>query len=234
MNLTIIDDNVLKHSHKKNSSKINCIHVKINNFIDIIDEFEKHITDTTWINSLNEIAQLAFKANVKKTINKVVNEIIAKVKSNSKLNEDIGEYLVSYGAQKSLEIEFKHSLIPLAELIKEKISGNPGFDYHSVSYNDILIFGEAKFSLENTPRNKALSQIVEFVDDRDHAELLWLQPFLNENSLNNIKEGKKGYAAAFAYNNKDLNKTFENAINSDELEKLINHEEIYLIAVELC
>lgn len=234
MKSTIIDDKTLVHSRKLHSSKINCIHVQVNNFLDIIDEFETYISSTTWIDNLDEIAQLTFKANVKKTIAKVVNDIIAKVKTSSKLNEDIGEYLVSYSAQKSLEINYKHTLIPLAELIKEKVSGNPGFDYHSISQNNIIVFGEAKFSLYDTPRTRALSQIVEFIDDRDNAELLWLKPFLNEDAIKNILNDKKGYAAAFSYNNKDLQLTFKNAINATELDTLVNHEEIYLIAVELC
>lgn len=234
MKSTIIDDNTLVHSRKIHASKINCIHVQVNNFLDIIDEFETYISSTTWIDNLDEIAQLTFKANVKKTIAKVVNDIIAKVKTSSKLNDDIGEYLVSYSAQKSLEINYKHTLIPLAELIKEKVSGNPGFDYHSISQNNIIVFGEAKFSLNGTPRTRALSQIIDFIDDRDNAEMLWLQPFLNKYVLKNVVDGKKGYAAAFSYNNYDINKTLVNAINADELDTLINHEEIYLIAVELC
>lgn len=234
MKSIIIDDNDLVHNQKINSPKINCIHVQVNNFLDIIDEFETYISNTTWIDDLDEIAQLTFKANVKKTIEKVVNNIIAKVKTSSKLSEDIGEYLVSYSAQKSLEINYKHTLIPLAELIKEKVSGNPGFDYHSISQNNIIVFGEAKFSVENTPRTRALSQIIDFIDDRDNAELLWLKPFLNKHVLKNIVDSKKGYAAAFSYNNIDINKTFENAINAEELKTLVNHEEIYLIAVEIC
>ncbi|MBL0255080.1 MAG: hypothetical protein IPQ27_08970 [Chitinophagaceae bacterium] len=45
------------------------------------------------------------------------------------VNEDIGEFIVSYSAQLALEIEYSHQRIPLAELLKEKVLGNPGFDF---------------------------------------------------------------------------------------------------------
>jgi len=214
------------------SCEINCIHIKISDFNPIIQEFEKQITDTSWINSLDELSKLAFKANAKKTIDKIVNDIIAKVKT--KLTVDIGEYIVSYSAQHALEMKFSHTKIPLAELLKEKISGNPGFDFHSVSANKYLIFGEAKFSMEGTPRARALNQIYEFIDDRDHAELLWLRPFLHNDTLTHIINGHRGYTAAFSFNGNNILTIFNNALGSDVIKEVLKHKELYLIAVEIC
>jgi hypothetical protein len=232
MDIDKIDNKSLKKIPAGCACEINCLHVKIKDFKPIMEEFEEYISDTSWINSLDEISKLTFKATTKKTIDKIVNDIIAKVSTS--VNEDIGEFIVSYSAQLALELEYTHVRIPLAELLKEKISGNPGFDYHTISPKNYLIFGEAKFSLDGTPRANALEQIVLFINDRDNAELLWLQPFLTEHTKNSIVKGEKGYAAAFSYNNKNIVTTLDNALDSVPVQEIIKHKELYLIAVELC
>ena len=232
MDINKIDNTSLSKLPVGSSCEINCIHIKIKDFRPIVDEFEKHICDTNWINNLDEISQITFRATSKKTIDKIVNEIIAKISSN--VNTEIGEFIVSYAAQQALEIEHSHKLIPLAELLKEKITGNPGFDYHSISSNSYLVFGEAKFSLEGTPRAKALNQIVEFIGDRDNSELLSLLPFLDLTTKQNIIENKKGYSAAFSHNNENIIDTLNNALDSEPIKEVIKYNELYLIAVELC
>ncbi|MEC4028949.1 hypothetical protein [Myroides odoratimimus] len=214
------------------SCEINCIHIRIEDFQPIIEEFRTEITDTCWINKLDAFSQLTFNVNVQKTINKIVNDIIAKVES--KITVEIGEYIVSYSALKALKIEFNHTLIPLAELLKEKVSGNPGFDFHSISEKKHLIFGEAKFSLSKTSRALALNQIALFIDDRDHGELLTLAPFLTEETKEHLLNDRKGYSAAFSYNGNDLFEMFNKAVKSDSFKKIIEHKELYLIAVEIC
>ena len=210
MDINKIDNTSLNKLPAGSSCEINCIHIKIKDFRPIIEEFEKYICDTSWINELDEISQITFRATSKKTIDKIVNDIIAKISTN--VNTDIGEFIVSYAAQQALEIEHSHKLIPLAEILKEKISGNPGFDYHSVSANSFLVFGEAKFSLDSTPRAKALDQIIDFIGDRDSSELLWLMPFLNDKTKQNIINNQKGYSAAFSHNNDNVINTMNNAL----------------------
>ena len=132
------------------SCEVNCIHVKISDFKKIVQDFGSHISNTSWINNLDAYERLTFNANMQKTIDKIVNEIIAKVGSN--VNTDIGEYIVSFAAQHALHTEFTHKKIPLAELLKEKISGNPGFDFHTVSQSKYLVFGEAMERLARAAR----------------------------------------------------------------------------------
>jgi hypothetical protein len=232
MEINKIDNTTLNKLPRGSGCQINCIHIKIKDFRPIVEEFEKSISDTTWINKLDEISQITFRATSKKTIDKIVNDIIAKIASN--VNTDIGEFIVSYAAQQALEIEHSHKLIPLAELLKEKVTGNPGFDFHSVSTNSYLIFGEAKFSLDSTPRARALNQIVDFIGDRDSSELLWLLPFLDDATKQNITDNKKGYTAAFSHNNDNIVNTLNNALDSKPIMEIIKYNELYLIAVELC
>jgi hypothetical protein len=232
MDITLVDKAKLKDLSTISDCEINCIHIKINDFKPIVQSFEKEISNTSWINNLDELSKLTFKVNAEKSIDKIVKDIIAKI-SNS-VTIDIGEYIVSYSAQHALNLKFSHDKIPLAELLKEKISGNPGFDFHTISGNKFLIFGEAKFSINETPRAKALDQIGEFIDDRDNAELLWLRPFLDAQIIKNIVDGKKGYTAAFSFNNENILTIFNNALESDIIKEIIKHKELYLIAVEIC
>lgn len=232
MDIDKIDNKDLSKLPTGSSCLINCLHIKIKDFKPIVEDFEKHISDTSWINSFDEISKITFRATSKKTIDKIVNDIIAKISTN--VNEDIGEFIVSYSAQLALEMQYSHIRIPLAELLKEKVSGNPGFDYHTISSNNYLVFGEAKFSLDSTPRAKALEQIEAFINDRDNSELLWLQPFLDPATKANIIKGEKGYAAAFSFNNENILTTFNNALTSAPIQEIIKHKELYLIAVELC
>lgn len=232
MNINQIDGKLLNDFPTGTGCDINCIHIKIKDFKPIVKEIENHISDTSWINNLDEISKKTFKANAEKTIDKIVNEIIAKVTSN--VNTDIGEYIVSYSAQHALEVGFSHTKIPLAELLKEKISGNPGFDFHTISTTNYLIFGEAKFSIDSTPRAEALNQIEKFINDKDNGELLWLQPFLDASTKANIINDEKGYAAAFSFNSDNIITILNNALASDPIKEIIKHKELYLIAVELC
>lgn len=232
MKIDLIDKKTLKHFPASTSCDINCLHIKIKDFKPIVKEFETYITDTSWINSLDEISKKVFKVNAEKTINKIVNDIIAGITTS--LNEDIGEFIVSYSAQLALEIEYSHQRIPLAELLKEKITGNPGFDFHTISTNNYLVFGEAKFSLDSTPRAKALDQIEKFIGDRDNAELKWLEPFLDSTTKANIIKDEKGYTAAFSFNGGNIITILNNALLSAPIAEIIKHKELYLIAVELC
>ncbi|MBK8414136.1 MAG: hypothetical protein IPL22_06245, partial [Bacteroidetes bacterium] len=72
-------------------------HIKIKDFKPIVQEFETYISDTSWINSLDEISKKVFKVNAEKTIDKIVTDIIGGITTS--VNEDIGEFIVSYSAQ---------------------------------------------------------------------------------------------------------------------------------------
>ncbi len=213
--------------------EVNCIHVQISDLTSVIQDFHNSISDTSWIDDLDELSQSTFIATSERTINKIVNEILVGI-TNS-INQDVGEYIVSYVGQHVLATSYSHTKIPLAELLKEKVSGNSGFDFHTISTKRFIVFGEAKFSMEDTPRAIALNQIGEFISlKKDLAELNSFRPFLDEPMEKNIISGMKGYAAAFSFNADNIDTIFKNALDSDIILELIKHNELYLIAVEIC
>lgn len=212
---------------------INCIHIKITDLAHTVGEMSSEIADTSWISNLSEFDQMIYNATAKRTISKIIDDILAQVASG--LNTDIGEYLVSYSAQNALVSHYTHTKIPLAELFKEKISGNPGFDFHTISTKKFIIFGEAKFSMKGTPRDIALSQIKEFIAlKKDHAELGALNPFIEDDIRTNILSGMKGYAAAFSFNAQNIDTILQNALQDEAIAEIARHNELFIIAVEVC
>ena len=142
--------------------------------------------------------------------------------------------MISDTAQLSLELEHLHTKVPLAELLKEKVSGNPGFDFHTESDRNHIMFGEAKYSGGITPRAKAINQITDFITlEKDNAELIILENFVSEEAIKNAEEEKKGYVAAFSLNSDNPDLIFINALNSDAIISLFAYPELYLIAIQV-
>ncbi|MCI6169347.1 MAG: hypothetical protein MR678_05335 [Muribaculaceae bacterium] len=215
---------------------IHCIHVLIDDLEEVIGNMRSEISDTSWINGLGSIDQKIYTVNATKTIKKIV-EIITNRVANE-LNDKVGEYMISYTAQQVLVDSLQHIRLPLAELLKEKVSGNPGFDFHTISQNKLLNFGEAKFSLDDTAKDRAINQVSDFIDARkDFGELLSLKPLLNRIDsiiVENMDNEKRGYIAAFSFNAKNIDIIFRNALNSDAMKNIGKYQEFYLIAIQVC
>ena len=151
------------------------------------------------------------------------------------ITKQSGEYLVSYAAGSGLEMQYNHTKIPLAELWKEKVLGNPGFDFHTETPSKIIIFGESKYSSTSTPHMDAVNQIIHFIqEEKDIAELSDLKNFIQQESARNVTTGKKGFAAAFSVNAQDVKRAIVYPLkDTARLATLLNQEEIYLIGVEI-
>lgn len=227
-----IKDTTTYRDFSKVACDVHCIHVQIKDINAVAKELTDEISDTSWIPKLDRMSQQTFKATSDRTIDHLVNEIFTGVITT--VGADIGEYIVSYVGQSVLASEYKHIKIPLAELLKEKISGNPGFDFHTISSKRFLVFGEAKFSADDTPRAIALNQIGKFITlAKDFAELNSLRAFLDTDVYDHMADGKRGYAAAFSFNASNIDLIFKNALESTIIDDLTNHHELYLIAIEI-
>lgn len=216
--------------------EIHCVLIDINGKADlsnVVSGISKEIADTSWISKMPTFFQAVYNANAPKTIDKIVNEILNKVANG--LNEKIGEYLVSVSAQNALEALFNHHRLPLAEILKEQLSNNPGFDFHTVSPKNNLIHGEAKYGSNETRWSEATNQISGFIDEKKHeGEQGWLFPFLDEPVVANIDAGKRGFTAAFSMHARNKKLIFKHALESDASKKIAKYEEYYLIAVVIC
>lgn len=207
-------------------------YIKVANIDNRAGEMIETLSNTSWIDPLSATKKATFKATSKRTIAKLVDNIHARVQ-HDKLTDDFGEYLVSDTALEVLERVYKHVRVPLAELLKEKLTGNPGFDFHSECKTKLISFGEAKYSAGSSPYNRALKQIKDFVElEKDMAELIVLENFVSDVATGRCLEGEKSYSAAFSLNG-DPERMFENAIKNSHLKELLDHHELYLIGVEI-
>lgn len=208
------------------------LHVKIDDINSIASNMIISISDNCWINKLDAVSKMSFTARAQGTVKKIVDDILSCV--DNLVTSDFGEYLVSYSTQQALSTTYNHNIIPLAELWKEKVTGNPGFDFHTESLSNLIFFGEAKYNKNQTPHTIALNQISSFIKDKkDDMELVDLKHFVNEGSIENAVNGKRGYVAAFSLSGKDFDKMFKTAIESDAIDNLLHYPEVFLVGIEI-
>ncbi|EIU7824619.1 hypothetical protein QU232_004219 [Vibrio vulnificus] len=210
--------------------KVHSILINIENIKDRASEMIAVIQDICWLKELDPVAQLSYEARAERTIEKLVDNILTKVEDE--VTEEFGEFMISASAQDALVSAFNHIKIPLAELLKEKISGNPGFDFHTETNKNLIAFGEAKFSGSTNPYRNALEQIRKFIDLKKHdAELVDLKNFVSEEAVGNHLGKKSAYVAAFSINSKNPSQIIANALDSKYMKSVFDQEEVYLIGV---
>lgn len=214
--------------------------VSINNYKQEAVQLISKIADNSWLNQLDEIAQISFQTKVENTANKMI-EIFRNVQSTNQIKSDFGEYLISLKSQEYLEQEHNHKQIPLSELWKEKVSGNGGFDFHTESPTAYITFGEAKYrSGKNVNAYKAASeQIVQFISPeqrKDLGDILLLQNLdVSQASIDNLKIGKRSFAAGFSLHSTDYMLIETKIMNEPSIQNLIQTaEELYIIGFEIC
>lgn len=217
---------------KTTDCEVYSIHVKVDDISTKAKQMIIMIQDTSWITELDIIERASFEVRAQPTIDKLVHEILSKVTTT--LSDDFGEFLISATAQDSLELQYDHTKVPLAELFKEKKSGNPGFDFHTETSTQLLAYGEAKYSGSINPYTKALKQIKGFLDEsKDKMELTDLKHFTSEESISSALEDKKAFVAAFSINSENPSDIIENALSSEHIDNLLDYEELYIIGIEV-
>ncbi|MDD2438473.1 MAG: hypothetical protein PHF41_13170 [Massilibacteroides sp.] len=217
---------------KKTDCLVFCVHVKIKNIDQKVKDLIYAISDTSWVNKLQPADKAAYKTRADRTIKKIVDDIFKKI--SNPITDDCGEYLVSMTAADSLESQLNHKKIPLAELWKEKVIGNPGFDFHTESNSNLISFGEAKYSGSINPYTKAINQIKKFINiKKDISELSDLKNFASKKAIDNTMVNKKAYVAAFSINGTSYKNIFDRILKKKNIDQLLVYPELYLIGVEI-
>ena len=212
---------------------ITYIHVKIADIKKRAQIIKDDFLDLSWINKLDIATQTSYEKRANDTISKLIKDVLDKVENN--ITEQFGEILVSTSAKDTLCTHYNHKKIPLAELWKEKTSGNPGFDFHTETPTALIAFGEAKYKNSSNAYGSALKQIDSFIEkEKDLKELSDLKNFVSKQAIANISGLKlKAFIAAFSLynNNDDLN--IKHIMRNKYVEKLLHHSELYIIGVEV-
>ena len=233
MNITLINkENIPNQLYANNL--IWYVVIRVTNVTAYAKEMKEHILDKSWIAKLNGGIKSSYEARSKKTIEYLVKNVLEQL--TDPITSDFGEILISMSAQDALEQYFDHKKLPLAELWKEKLKGNPGFDFHTETKDYYVVFGEAKYRQDNNPYNIALKQIKDFIDnDKDVMELIDLRNFVSDNTKFWVDSSSlgpmKAYAAAFSIQ-RGAN-ILKNIKNSVYLQKLLKQKMLFLIGVEI-
>ena len=195
----------------------------------------KEINDNSWISKLGIVDQVSYDARMQATIQHIMKDCMIFNNSTPTGQYDysvVGEYIVSKEGRQALISQFGHGFVPLAELWKEKEIGNPGFDYHSESTTQLIIFGEAKYNATNNPYTKAIDQVEKFITKKkDSKELSDLQKFVSNNAVKNFLQSNKGFSIAFSIKADNPLLILDKAILSNKIVQITKYDEFYVIGV---
>lgn len=194
------------------------------------------ISDLCWISKLPHVSR-AFVTSIQSRSQKTVARIEEDLKLNpdSSLASSAGEYVVSELAHSTIVNDLNYLDIPLPELFKEKIKGNPGFDFYSVNPDtEILLFGEAKYKAKVNAYDAAFEQIDRFVvNGKDIDELASLEHFCSETTQEKVVDGIKGYIAAFSSTSMSDEVLVAHIEKDEHYKKLLQYDEVVCVAVNL-
>lgn len=195
----------------------------------IIDSF----SDMSWISKFDKPYMRASflkraEASAKYLADKIQKE------DDSDITKDSGEYVVSELARQTLVKRLKYLDIPLAELFKEQVSGNPGFDFYSANKEEIIIFGEAKYNSRQNAYGIGMEQVDRFIQEgQDLSDLNDIDKFFNNKSLEYANLGDKAYAIAFASKKTSSEKIIDGIISNAHYDNIAVHKEVIFIAVNI-
>lgn len=195
----------------------------------IIDSF----SDMSWISKFDKPYMRASflkraEASAKYLADKIQKE------DDSDITKDSGEYVVSELARQTLVKRLKYLDIPLAELFKEQVSGNPGFDFYSANKEEIIIFGEAKYNSRQNAYGIGMEQVDRFIQEgQDLSDLNDIDKFFNDKSLEYANLGDKAYAIAFASKKTSSEKIIDGIISNAHYDNIAVHKEVIFIAVNI-
>ena len=225
-------------------TKVWFIRISIDNLQETVAEIIQKIADVSWIEGLTSISKESFMARAQPTINILTEELNNYLGScDEEMIKTIGEAVVSVIARSAIESSLEYKALPIAELIKQKVRGNPGFDFHHEKDELMIVFGEAKYVSNSNAYNKSLSQIIEFIADKKHLkDIPDIDRFLSRSALNNANNcqsdrDKFCYSAAFSTKGRGFNeqKLISGIKNNISFRTLIsqNHKELVLVAVDI-
>lgn len=191
------------------------------------------LSDLSWISKFDKsYIRNSFQKRAEDTANYLAKKI--QRDDADKITEDSGEYVVSELAREALVNELNYLDIPLAELFKEQVSGNPGFDFYSANNEKIIIFGEAKYNSRQNAYGVGMEQVDRFIrEGQDVSDLNDIDKFFSEESLQLADRGEKAYAVAFATKGTSSEKIIKGIISNKHYGNIAKNREVIFVAVNI-
>lgn len=191
------------------------------------------LSNTAWIHNFDlGYVGGSFQQRTQESVQYIAKNIIKS--SDDAVTSSSGEYVVSELARVAIVENLNYLDIPLAELFKEKVIKNHGFDFYTRNLNEILLFGEAKYKSKQNSYGDSLKQIVEFIDRKqDNSDLPDIALFCCENSKRNFVNGDKGYISAFSTKNIATQQLIEGIKKNKYFAIASKYRELICVAVNI-
>ncbi|MCP9075826.1 hypothetical protein NML71_06980 [Streptococcus sp. CF4-2] len=209
------------------------IRIEPSNLKVTINDIICSLNNLSWIETFDEeYIKNSFKIRANATAEYLSSQL--KHFQQDKVTTEIGETVVSELSRLAIVNELDYLDIPLAELFKQKLSGNPGFDFFSETLSQFIVFGEAKYVSKSNGYGKSLEQIESFIrKKRDDSDLNDIDKFVSISSLNNHTQNHKAFACAFSATSITTETLIKNILKNKNFNKIKHHKEIILIAVNV-
>lgn len=218
--------------HSKN---VKLCFIEISNIQKIAYELTSRVLDTSWMMKLDKGTKRSYDKTVEETAQKLV-DVFRSANGLGKIAGEFGESMVSMGSARALEMLFNHIVLPVAELWKPQVKQNEGFDFHTVCPEEIINFGEAKFSSvkSKNPHGDAIPQACDFIDAEKHfRDRVHLINLVSKKAITNLDDEDFGVIAAFSINSDNPLNILENALESAQKEfPSRNIKFVYLVGVK--
>jgi hypothetical protein len=217
---------------------IHYLDIEVNNIAADAQNLITIISNNSWITNLDPIARATFETKVQNTASVLVQLFNSQI-GQSNVAEEFGEYMISMHSAESLRIQLGHKVFPLAELWKEKVKNNHGFDFHTETPNNTLAFGEAKYKSSGNAYITASEQVVRFIspdEKKDYGDLLFLQKLGASNTaVNNLlNNNKRSFILGFSVNSTNIALIQKNSLENANVISLAGvADELFLIGVHI-
>lgn len=187
-------------------------HVHVADILKISKMLSASVVDTSWMMELDSGTRSSYEYTVQETAGLLV-RIFNDAGYAGSIVDEFGELMVSMGAAKALEVIFQHKLIPIAELWKPQAKQNEGFDFHSVCPEEVINFGEAKYSSSSTSYGRALTQASGFLEVHKHKrDRVHLLNLVSSASIKNLDGNTHGVIAAFSLHSSNRLGVYKNVL----------------------
>lgn len=222
-----IVDNQTIESHIK-FLRINPTNIKLT-LKNVLDS----LMNLSWLSNFDEGYLVdSYKLRCEQSINHIATNIIKN--NDSSVTRSSGEYIVSELARSSVVDTYSYLDIPIADLFKKQIVGNPGFDFYTLNLSKNILFGEAKYITKQSAHLSALQQSYDFYTQKQHiTEIADIHDFFCKDSLANCNKDEIGFMVAFSAKKTTTANFIKIIKENTNYQELIKFKEVILIAVNI-
>jgi len=212
-------------------SHILVCHVNVSDVEQMATYLAADVLDTSWIMSLDLRSQRAYRQTVTETANRLAS-LFRQAADEDNVCGEFGEMMVSMGASKALEVVFSHTALPISELWKAQISGNEGFDFHTICPARVIHFGEAKYSSNSNPYSDAIEQADRFLQEEKHLRDTPHLNILAPDGMAELDRDIWGVVIAFSLDaQRPLNVLRNAVIRAEEFTRINNSYAVVIVGV---